>query len=106
MVIFQGKRLNPEWTKGEVPSTLYSKGWTDMELFSHWMKDLFLPNIPLAHPILLLVDGYSLHYDPHLSELEFADEPEDVKELQVDIRSLLGSHHWKSTERSRRTRGN
>ena len=31
MVIFEGKRLNPEWTKGEVPCTLYGmsdKGWT------------------------------------------------------------------------------
>ena len=45
MVIFEGKRLNAEWTKGEVPCTLYGmsdKGWTDMELFSYWMKDLFL----------------------------------------------------------------
>ena len=23
MIIFEGKRLNPEWTKGEVPCTLY-----------------------------------------------------------------------------------
>ena len=33
MVIFEGKRLNPDWTKGEVPCTLYGmsdKGWTDM----------------------------------------------------------------------------
>ena len=29
-VIFEGKRLNSEWTKGEVPCTLYGKsdkGW-------------------------------------------------------------------------------
>ncbi len=67
MVIFEGKRLNPEWTKGEVPCTLYGmsdKGWTDMELFSYWMKDLFLPSIPPARPVLLLVDGHSSHYEP------------------------------------------
>lgn len=67
MVIFQGKRLNPEWTKGEVPNTLYGmsdKGWTYMELFSYWMKDLFLPNIPPARPVLLLLDGHSSHYEP------------------------------------------
>lgn len=66
MVIFEGKRLNPEWTKGEVPCTLYGmsdKGWTDMELFSFWMKDLFLPNIPPTRPVLLL-DGHSSHYEP------------------------------------------
>jgi hypothetical protein len=67
MVIFEGKRLNPEWTKGEVSDTLYGmsdKGWTDMELFSHWMKDLFIPNIPPARPVLLLLDGHSSHYEP------------------------------------------
>ena len=64
---FEGKRLNPEWTKGEVPNTLYGmsdKGWTDMELFIHWMKDLFLPNIPPTRPVLLLLDGHSSHYEP------------------------------------------
>ena len=67
MVIFEGKRLNAEWTKGEVPCTLYGmsdKGWTDMELFSYWMKDLFLPSIPPARPVLLLLDGHSSHYEP------------------------------------------
>ena len=67
MVIFEGKRLNPEWTKGEVPDTLYGmsdKGWTDMELFSYWMSDLFIAHIPPAHPIILLLDGYSSHYEP------------------------------------------
>ena len=67
MVVFQGKRLNPEWTKGEVPCTLYGmsdKGWTDMELFSYWLEDLFIPSIPPARPVLLLLDGHSSHYDP------------------------------------------
>lgn len=67
MVIFEGKRLNPEWTKGEVPCTLYGmsdKGWTDMELFSYWLKDLFIPSIPPARPVLLLLDGHSSHYEP------------------------------------------
>ena len=37
MVIFRGEKLNPEWTKGEVPGTLYGmsdSGWIDQELFS------------------------------------------------------------------------
>ena len=37
MVIFDGQHFNPEWSKGEVPNTLYGmsdKGWTDQELFS------------------------------------------------------------------------
>ena len=67
MVIFEGKRLNPEWTKGEVPNTLYGmsdKGWTDMELFNHWLTKLFLPNIPPARPVMLFLDGHSSHYEP------------------------------------------
>ena len=59
--------MNPEWTLGEVPDTLYGlseKGWTDMELFGYWMDTLFLPNIPPARSVLLLLDGHSLHYEP------------------------------------------
>ena len=43
MAIFEWKRLNSEWT---------------------WMKDLFLPNIPPARLVLLLLDGHSSHYEP------------------------------------------
>lgn len=67
MVIFEGKRLNPEWTKGEVPDTLHGmseKGWTDMELFNHWMQDHFMRQIPPARPVMLLLDGHSSHYEP------------------------------------------
>ncbi len=67
MVIFEGQRLNPEWTTGEVPGTLYGmseRGWTDQELFFHWMSELFIPNIPPTRPVLLLVDGHSSHYEP------------------------------------------
>ena len=49
MVIFNGERLNHEYTKGEVPGTLYGmspNGWIDQELFCHWLKDLFLTYIP------------------------------------------------------------
>ena len=66
MVNFEGKHLNPEWTKGEVPDTLYGmseKGWKDMELFHYWMTNLFIPNIPPARPVMLLLDGHSSHYE-------------------------------------------
>ena len=45
MVIFDGQSFNPEWSKGEVPNTLYGmsdKGWTDQELFFYWMTQLFV----------------------------------------------------------------
>ena len=38
MVIFEGKYLNYQWTRNEVPGTYYGmsgKGWTDQELFRH-----------------------------------------------------------------------
>ena len=77
MVIFEGKRLNPEWTKGEVPDTLYGmsdKGWTDMELFKEWMTSIFLPHIPPARPVLLLIDGHSSHYEPNTIRLAANEE--------------------------------
>ena len=67
MVIFDGQRFNPEWSKGEVPKTLYGmsdKGWTDQELFFYWMTQLFVKYIPPTRPVMLLVDGHSSHYEP------------------------------------------
>ena len=67
MVIFEGQRFNPEWSKGEVTDTLYGmsdKGWTDQELFYYWMTELFVKQIPPARPVMLLVDGHSSHYEP------------------------------------------
>ena len=73
MVIFEGKYLNHEWTVGEVPGTFYGmsgKGWTDQELFKHWLKDHFLNHCVASRPILLLLDGHSSHYEPE--SVEFA----------------------------------
>ena len=45
MVIFKGERFNHEWSKGEVPDTLYGmseSGWIDSELFYYWLEKLFL----------------------------------------------------------------
>lgn len=51
----------------EVPSTLYSlsgNGWMDMELFHVGFWNHFLRYAPAIRPILLLLDGHSLHYCP------------------------------------------
>ena len=67
MVISDGQCVNPEWSKREVPNTHYGmsdKGWTDQELFFYCMTQLFVNHIPPAQPVMLLVDGYSLHYKP------------------------------------------
>ena len=67
MVIFKGERLNYEWTKREIPNTIYEmspQGWIDHELFSDWLLKLFIKNILQTHPVLLLLDEQSSHYTP------------------------------------------
>ena len=67
MIIFKGEHLNHDYTKVEVPNTLYGmskQGWIDSELFYCWLSNLFVPNIPPARPVLLLLDGHSTHYTP------------------------------------------
>ena len=66
-VIFDRKTLNPEMTQGEVPGTLYGlsqNGWIDKELFSDWFFCHFLAFAPPIRPLLLLMDGHSIHYCP------------------------------------------
>ena len=48
------------------------KGWTDQELFRHWLKDHFLKYAVPSRPLLLLMDGHSSHYEP--SSVELAKE--------------------------------
>ena len=74
MVIFEGKYLNHEWTVGEIPGTLYGmsgKGWTDQELFLHWLRH-FLKYANPGRPLLLLLDGHSSHFE--LVSIELAKE--------------------------------
>ena len=76
MIISAGQRFNTDWTEGEVPGTMYAmsnKGWTDQELFGHWMKKLFIPSIPVARPVLLLLDGHSSHYEPSTIRMAAAE---------------------------------
>ena len=72
MVIFDAKRLNPEWTKGEFPGTTYGlsdNGWINSELFEAWLSEHFLQHAVSARPLLLLLDGHSTHYQPQLLRL-------------------------------------
>lgn len=67
MVIFEGQCFNPEWSRGEVPDTLYGmsdNGWTDQELLFYWLTELFVKQIPPLRPVILLLDGHSSHYEP------------------------------------------
>ena len=52
MVIFNAKRLNPEWTKGEFLGTtsgLSDNGWINSELFEAWMSEHFHMLFQLGH---------------------------------------------------------
>ncbi len=71
-VIFEGKYLNFQWTLGEVPGTFYGmsgKGWTDQELFLHWVQKYFLRYAVPGRPLLLILNGHSSHYEPASIEL-------------------------------------
>ena len=55
-----------------MPGTYYGmsdKGWTDQELFKHWLKDPFLQYTVPNRPLLILLDGHSSHYEPASIEL-------------------------------------
>jgi len=74
MVIFEGKYLNYLWTVGEVPGAIYGmtgKGWTNQQIFFHWLTH-FLKYANPGRPLLLLLDGHSSHFE--LSSIELARE--------------------------------
>ena len=64
-VIFEAKRVNNAWTRNELPGMTYGcsdSGWITTELFESWLSDHFLKHAVSKHPILLLLDGHSTHY--------------------------------------------
>ena len=70
LVIFEGKYLNHQWTVGEVPGTYHGmsgKGWTDQELFGHWLKKHFLKYAVPGRPLLLLLARAHTMNQPVLS---------------------------------------
>lgn len=106
MVIFEGKYLNHLWTIDEVPGTYYGmsgKGWTDQELFRHWLMDHFTKYAIRGRPILLLLDGHSSHYEPVSVEMAqkediilFCLPPHTTQDSQPLDTSVFGplKRHW------------
>ena len=67
-VIFDTATMNLAWTEGEVPGTQYGlskKGWIDTKMFYHWLSHFLLYAVA-ARPLLLLLDGYSSHFQPEV----------------------------------------
>ena len=65
-IVFDAKKLNLQWTTGEVPGTTYGlseSGWMDNILFKEWFIKHFLSHAGSGRPLLLLMDGHSSHYN-------------------------------------------
>ena len=72
MIIYDAARLNPAWTKNEVPGTKYGlspNGWINSDLFEAWFVEHFLEHAVSARPLFLLLDGHSTHYQPQVIRL-------------------------------------
>ena len=71
-VIFPGKNFNPEYAY-QLPRDGFvgfsPSGWINTEQFYGWVANHFIPNIPPARPVILLIDGHSSHIDLHTSKL-------------------------------------
>ena len=79
MVIFNASKLNPAWTKGEIPGTQYGLSancWINSDLFEAWFIEHFISNSVSARPLFLLLDGHSTHYQPQV--IRFAMEHECI----------------------------
>ena len=66
-IVLDRKTLNPTFTRGEVPGTLYglsTNGWMNQDLFHQWFVKHFLQYIPTRRLLILLMDGHSSHYCP------------------------------------------
>ena len=79
------------------------KGVDDQELFRHWLKDHFVPNAVPGHPLLLILDGHSSHYEPVIIELARKEKvilfclpphtTQDSQPLDCTVFRPL-KHHW------------
>ena len=73
-MLFPGKRIPNQYNllEGGVPGSCYSlteKGYMDTATFYMWLDKHFIPNLPPARPIVLLVDSAGAHIDLDTFEL-------------------------------------
>ena len=97
MVIYDAAKLNPAWTKDEVPGTKYglsSNGWINTDLFEGWLIEHFIENAVSARPLFLLLDGHSTHYQPRV--VHFAKEHDIIMLLpsrEAEVAVHIGASH-------------
>ena len=85
-VLFAGKRVPTTYNplEGGVPGSAFSfteKGYMDAASFYMWLANHFIPNIPPARSVVLLIGSAEAHIDLQTFEL--------AKENQVHIFALL-----------------
>ncbi|XP_044183850.1 uncharacterized protein LOC122964359 [Acropora millepora] len=73
-MLFPGKRIPNQYNllEGGVPGSCYSlteKGYMDTATFYTWLEKHFIPNLPPARPVVLLVDSAGAHIDLDTFEL-------------------------------------
>lgn len=72
--IFPGKRIPVTYNplEGGVDGSVFSmtdSGYMDTQTFFMWFANHFLPNLPPARPVVLLIDGHDSHLDLELFQL-------------------------------------
>lgn len=106
-IIWKQKSMTPQMAEGEIPGTHYGfseSGWTNMDTFDTWFKRLFLRYAPASRPLILFMDGHSLHYQPDTLSLAsesgiiiFTLPPNTTHLLQPLDKGVFGPFkaHWK-----------
>ena len=77
LIIFDAKKVKAAWIRDEVPGSKYGvsdKGWINIDLFETWFNKLFLPNAVAGRPLLLLLNGHSIHYQPKVINLALRND--------------------------------
>ncbi|XP_078317864.1 uncharacterized protein LOC144620577 [Crassostrea virginica] len=79
MIIFKGKRISQALMSNAPKNTLFAcskSSFINGELFGMWFEKIFLSNISLQRPVLLIVDGHASHITIHLLEAAKANDVE------------------------------
>ena len=92
MVISDHKHLQLGMTMGEVPETSYGlsdSGWINAELFQEAFQNHFLVHASSCQPVLLLLNGYSSHYN--LSTIHMAADEGSFSSACLHIHAVASA---------------
>ncbi|XP_076089673.1 uncharacterized protein LOC143060241 [Mytilus galloprovincialis] len=89
MLIFKGQRVSQALMGNAPANTLFAcskSSFIDSDLFNNWFKKLFIPNLPLQRPVLLILDGHSSHITEDLLETA-------TSVLNVEVEASIENGH-------------